>query len=69
VAEYTVIIEQDENNFGAWVPDLDGCVSTGATLEEAEANIREAIELHLKGMREDGLPIPQPSRSVLVKVA
>ncbi len=69
MAEYTVIIEQDENNFGAWVPDLDGCVSTGATLEEAEANIREAIELHLKGMREDGLPIPQPSRSVLVKVA
>ncbi len=67
MAEYTVIIEQGENNYGAWVPDLDGCVSTGATPEEAEANIREAIELHLKGMREDGLPIPQPSHSVRVK--
>lgn len=67
--EYTVLIEKSENNYGAWVPDLDGCVSTGATPEEAQANIREAIELHLKGMREDGLPIPQPSMAVTVKVA
>ncbi len=70
MSEYTVIIESGPNNFSVWVPDLPGCVSTGDTAEEAEANIREAIELHLEGMREDGDPIPQPSsRAALVKVA
>ena len=69
MAEYTVIIEKGANNYGAWMPDLGGCVSTGATPEEAEANIRKAIELHLQGMREDGLPIPEPSQSLRVKVA
>ncbi len=69
MTEYIVLIEKGETNYGAWVPDLDGCVSTGATPEEAETNIREAIELHLQGMREDGLPIPEPSKAVLVKVA
>ncbi len=70
MAEYTVIIEKSETNFGAWVPDLEGCVSVGATPEEVEQNIREAIELHLQGMREDGEAIPAPSvRAVLVSVA
>ena len=68
--EYTVMIEKGETNYGAWVPDLEGCVSVGATPEEAEQNIREAIELHLQGMREDGEAIPSPSaRAVLVCVA
>ncbi len=67
--EYPVIIERGEHNYGAWVPDLDGCVSTGATEEEVKRNIREAIELHLVGMREDGEPIPEPSRSILIEVA
>ena len=69
MAEYPVIIERGEHNYSVWVPDLDGCVSTGATEEKVKANIREAIELHLAGMREDGLPIPEPSRSVLIEVA
>lgn len=56
---YTVVIEKAENNYSAYVPDLLGCVSTGATLEETEAMIREAIEFHLEGMREEGLPIPE----------
>ena len=68
MAEYPVIIERGEHNYGAWVSDLDGCVSTGATEEEVKANIREAIELHLAGMREDGLPIPEPSSYVLIRV-
>lgn len=67
---YAIVIEKAEGNFSAYVPDLPGCVATGATIEEAEAQIREAIEFHLEGMREDGLPIPQPeSRVEYVDVA
>ena len=58
---YAVVIEKGERNYSAYVPDLPGCVSVGDTLEEAKAEIREAIEFHLEGMREDGLPIPKPS--------
>jgi predicted RNase H-like HicB family nuclease len=58
---YAVVIEKGERNYSAYVPDLPGCVSVGDTLEEATAEIREAIEFHLEGMREDGLPIPMPS--------
>ncbi|MEW6353277.1 MAG: type II toxin-antitoxin system HicB family antitoxin [Pseudomonadota bacterium] len=61
---YAVVIEQAENNYSAYVPDLPGCVATGKTMEEVEAQIREAIEIHLRGMREDGLPIPAPSSRV-----
>jgi predicted RNase H-like HicB family nuclease len=61
---YAIVIERAENNYSAYVPDLPGCVAIGATVEEAEQLIREAIELHLTGMREDGLPIPQPSSQV-----
>ena len=60
---YAVVIEKGERNYSAYVPDLPGCVSVGDTPEEAKAEIREAIELHLEGMREDGLPIPKPSSS------
>lgn len=61
---YAIVIEKAEDNFAAYVPDLLGCVATGETLEETEKEIREAIEFHLRGMREDGLPIPQPSVQV-----
>jgi predicted RNase H-like HicB family nuclease len=61
---YAIVIEKAENNYAAYVPDLTGCVATGATIEETETQIREAIDLHLRGMREDGLPIPEPSSSV-----
>ena len=61
---YAVVIEKAESNFSAYVPDLPGCVATGATVEEVESQIREAIEIHLDGMREDGIAIPQPSSRV-----
>ena len=58
---YATVIEKTGTGFGAYVPDLPGCVSTGNTIEETERNIREAIEFHLDGMREDGDPIPEPT--------
>jgi predicted RNase H-like HicB family nuclease len=61
---YAIVIEKAENNYAAYVPDLPGCVATGITLEETDLQIREAIEFHLKGMREDGTPIPEPSSRV-----
>jgi predicted RNase H-like HicB family nuclease len=69
--QYTVIIEKEKtSDWGAYVPDLPGCVAVGETREEVERLIREAIELHLRGMREDGEPIPTPSsRAIVVEVA
>lgn len=61
---YAIVIEKAEGNYSAYVPDLPGCVATGATAEEAELEIRGAIEFHLEGLREDGLPIPQPASRV-----
>jgi predicted RNase H-like HicB family nuclease len=61
---YAIVIENAGRNYSAYVPDLPGCVATGVTLEEAEHEIREAIELHIEGLREDGLPIPQASSAV-----
>jgi predicted RNase H-like HicB family nuclease/predicted RNA binding protein YcfA (HicA-like mRNA interferase family) len=61
---YAIVIERAESNFAAYVPDLPGCVATGKTVEETEEQIREAIEFHIRGMREDGLPIPAPSSQV-----
>ena len=58
--KYTVIIEMAENNYSAYVPDLPGCVATGKTREETAQNMREAIAFHLEGLREDGIPIPEP---------
>lgn len=67
--KYPIIIERGERNFSAYVPDLPGCVSTGATMEEVQHNIQEAIALHIAGMREDGLPIPTPSAVAFAEVA
>jgi predicted RNase H-like HicB family nuclease len=61
---YAVVIEGAGDNYSADVPDLPGCVATGGTPAETEAAIREAIEFHLDGMREDGTPIPPPSSRV-----
>ena len=58
---YAIVIENAGPNFSAYVPDLPGCVATGATIDEVQREMREAIELHIEGMREDGEPIPQPS--------
>ena len=58
---YAVIFEQAERNWAAYVPDLPGCITTGVTLEDAERNIREAIEGHLKTLREFGDPVPKPT--------
>jgi predicted RNase H-like HicB family nuclease len=57
---YGIVIEAGERNFSAYVPDLPGCVATGASVEETRRLIRKAIELHLEGIREDGGPVPQP---------
>ena len=61
---YAIVIEKAEGNFSAYVPDLQGCIATGATIGEVESQIREAIEFHLEGMREDGAPIPPPASRV-----
>lgn len=59
--EYVVIFEWAGTNYSAYVPDLPGCISTGKTLEETENNIKEAIELYIDTLREDGKLIPEPS--------
>ena len=67
---YAIVIEPAGNNYSAYVLDLPGCAATGATLEEAEQNIREAIQFHIDGLREDGEPIPPPlTRVDYVEVA
>ena len=61
---YAIVLEKTENNYSAYVPDLPGCVATGFTVEETEREIRGAIEFHIEGLIEDGLPIPQPASIV-----
>lgn len=58
---YAVVIEKSETGFGAYVPDLPGCVAVGQTLPETEQLIQEAVEFHLEGLREDGVRVPEPS--------
>ena len=59
--EYLIVIEAGEANYGAYAPDLPGCVAVGDTVEECEESMREAIAFRLDGMREDGDPIPPPT--------
>lgn len=61
---YAIVLENAGTNWAAYVPDLPGCVATGATRAETEESIREAIQLHLEGMVEDNLPIPEPASQV-----
>ena len=58
---YGIVIEKGENNCSAYVPDLPGCVSTGATIDEVERNIKEAISFHIDGLKKDGLLVPKPT--------
>jgi predicted RNase H-like HicB family nuclease len=58
---YAVIIEKGDTSYGASVPDLPGCIAVGETLEEVQRLIREAIAFHIEGLREEGLPIPEPT--------
>jgi predicted RNase H-like HicB family nuclease len=68
VTGYAVVIEGEEGSYSAWCPDLPGCVATGATLEEVERRMREAIEFHLEGLRLDGASIPRPSAVATVVI-
>ncbi len=59
--KYLVVIERTENNYSAYLPDIPGCVATGKTIQEVRKMMKEALELHLKGLKEDGFPIPTPT--------
>lgn len=61
---YAIVVEKADSNYSAYVPDLPGCVATGATVEETERRLRDAIAVHVQGLREDGLPVPEPSSIV-----
>jgi predicted RNase H-like HicB family nuclease len=65
--KYLVIIEPTSTGYSAYSPDLDGCIATGATLEEVKQNMQEALEFHLEGLQIEGYPIPQ-SRCVAASV-
>ena len=68
--KYTVVIEKAPNNYAAYVPDLPGCVATASTPDALLEEIREAIEFHIEGMREDGEPVPEPQATAdVVEVA
>lgn len=58
---YAVVIEKADGNYSAYVPDLPGCVATGATVDAVENEIREAIRFHIDGLKADGLPVPAPT--------
>ena len=60
---YLIVIEKSDAGYSAYSPDLDGCVATGATRERVERAMREAIEFHLEGLRQDGRPLPAPHAS------
>ncbi len=66
---YVVIVEQSDDGYSAFVPDLPGCITVGETLEDIRANIGEAIALYLEGLEEKGLPVPRPTtRSIEVRI-
>ena len=58
---YAIVIEKAESNYSAYVPDLPGCIATGTNIQQVEAEIREAIEFHIEGLRADGQPVPAPA--------
>jgi predicted RNase H-like HicB family nuclease len=62
------VIEGGEGSYSAWSPDLPGCVATGGSLDEVEQRMREAIDLHLEGLRFDGIAIPRPSAAATVVI-
>jgi predicted RNase H-like HicB family nuclease len=68
---YLIVIERGDGNFGAWAPDLPGCVAVGDTIEECELGMRDAIAFHIDGLREEGQPVPEPAvvAAAVVEVA
>jgi predicted RNase H-like HicB family nuclease len=64
MTEYAVVFEKTSNGWSAYAPDLPGLGVAGATMEETEQLIREGIEFHIAGLREDGLPVPEPATQV-----
>src|SRR6516165_8934645 len=58
---YAIVIEKADGNYSAYVPDLPGCVATGDTVAAVEGEIRDAIRFHIEGLKEDGLPVPEPT--------
>jgi predicted RNase H-like HicB family nuclease len=70
MTEYAIVIEDAGSNYSAYVPDLPGCVSTGSSIEDVTANIREAIHLHIESLSQNGERVPAPtSRAGTVQVA
>jgi predicted RNase H-like HicB family nuclease len=68
--KYLIVIEPSETGYSAFSPDLDGCVAAGATQEEVEKRMHEAIEFHIEGLRSEGLEVPEPkTRATYVTVA
>lgn len=62
--KYSIVIENAGKNYSAYSPDVPGCVATGATIHEAKENLKTALEFHIKGLKEDGLPVPEPDSQV-----
>jgi predicted RNase H-like HicB family nuclease len=61
--KYLIVFEKTNSNYSAYSPDLPGCIATGKTRNEVEKNIKEAISFHIEGLKEDGLPLPEPASS------
>jgi predicted RNase H-like HicB family nuclease len=61
MSRYLIVIENAGSNYSAYSPDLPGCATTGATVDETKRSMEEALEFHIEGLREEGLPVPQPS--------
>lgn len=58
---YLIVVERGDSNYGAWAPDLPGCVAVGDTIEECEREMRDAVQFHLEGLRAEGEPVPKPA--------
>lgn len=68
--KYLIVVEKSETGYSAYSPDVPGCIATGTTEAETEANMREAIAFHFDGLKEEGLPLPQPStKSAYVEIS
>ena len=67
MSKYIVVIEKGESNYSAYVPDLPGCVAAAETIDETETLIAEAIAIHIRGLRDDGIEVPEPT-SILKEV-
>lgn len=62
--KYSIVIENAGKNYSAYSPDVPGCVATGKTVDDAKDNLRKALEFHIRGLKEDGLPVPVPESQV-----